>query len=212
MARGEKSGRRQNRHLSNFVNSFLCRRIKFSHKNPQLFHKVAVVTVRTELSGEPRLGQCRQILVLVISSPESPVRERGRSGKRVLGTSVQLRVVGKLPLRCWGLNDLESQMGGSPLEVVNLPLAGCGLIDLRSLIHKLHPETQHAIDLSGELCCHRLDRDRCFQPASQSAKLCPQIGFAFSQAVSGHAEGHAQPVVRWQSVFANHPITAAGEH
>jgi hypothetical protein len=41
----------------------------------------------------------------------------------VSGTSVQLRVVGKLPLRCWGLNDLESQMGGPPLEVVNLPLA-----------------------------------------------------------------------------------------
>jgi hypothetical protein len=125
----------------------------------------------------------------------------------VSGTSVQLRVVGKLPLRCWGLNDLESQMGGPPLEVVNLPLAVCGLIDLRSLIHKLHPETQHAIDQSGELCCHRLDRDRCFQPASQSAKLCPQIGFAFPQAVSGHAEGHAQPVVRWQSAFANYPIT-----
>src|ERR1700732_5175950 len=35
--------------LSNFVNSFLCRRIKFSHKNPQLFHKLAAVTVRTEL-------------------------------------------------------------------------------------------------------------------------------------------------------------------
>jgi len=51
-----------NRHLSNFVNSFLCRRIKFSHKNPQLFHKVAAVTVRTELSGEPRLASAARYL------------------------------------------------------------------------------------------------------------------------------------------------------
>jgi len=50
------------RHLSSFVNSFLCRRIKFSHKNPQLFHKVAAVTVRTELSGEPRLVSAARYL------------------------------------------------------------------------------------------------------------------------------------------------------
>jgi hypothetical protein len=50
------------RHLSSFVNSFLCRRIKFSHKNPQLFHKVAAVTVRTELSGEPRLASAARYL------------------------------------------------------------------------------------------------------------------------------------------------------
>ena len=74
--------------------------------------------------------------------------------------SVQLQVLGKLHLGCWGLNDLESQMGGPPLEIVNLPLAVCCLVDLRSLIHKLHPETQHAINQSGELCRHRLDRDR----------------------------------------------------
>jgi hypothetical protein len=52
----------ENRHLSDFVNSFLCRRIKFSHKNPQLFHKVAAVTVRTELSGEPRLASAARYL------------------------------------------------------------------------------------------------------------------------------------------------------
>src|SRR5215472_3450143 len=71
-------------------------------------------------------------------------------------------LIRNFPLSCWLLNDLKSQMGGPPLEIVNLPLAvGC-LVDLRSLIHKLHPKTQHTIDQSGELGCHRLDRDRCF--------------------------------------------------
>ena len=50
------------RHLSNCANSFLCCRIKFSHKNAQLFHKVAAVTVRTELSGEPRLASAARYL------------------------------------------------------------------------------------------------------------------------------------------------------
>ena len=50
------------RHLSNFVNSFLCRRIKFSHKNAQLFHKVGAVTVRRKLSGEPRLASAARYL------------------------------------------------------------------------------------------------------------------------------------------------------
>jgi hypothetical protein len=50
------------RHLSNFVNSFLCCRITFSHKNAQLFHKVGAVTVRTKLSGEPRLASAARYL------------------------------------------------------------------------------------------------------------------------------------------------------
>ena len=41
---------------------FLGCRFTFSHKNPQLFHKVAAVTVRTELSGEPRLASAARYL------------------------------------------------------------------------------------------------------------------------------------------------------
>jgi hypothetical protein len=52
----------ETRHLSNFVNSFLCCRITFSHKNAQLFHKVGAVTVRTKLSGEPRLASAARYL------------------------------------------------------------------------------------------------------------------------------------------------------
>ena len=50
------------RHLSNVVNKFLGCRFTFSHKNPQLFQKMAAVTVRTELSGEPRLASAARYL------------------------------------------------------------------------------------------------------------------------------------------------------
>jgi hypothetical protein len=41
---------------------------------------------------------------------------------------------------------LESQVGGFPLEIVDLQLAVLGLVELGSLVHELHAVAQHAVD------------------------------------------------------------------
>src|SRR4030081_121380 len=55
------------------------------------------------------------------------------------------------PLSCGSFDDLESQLGRSPLERVDLPLAVLNLVELRSSVHEVHAEAQHAVQQAGQL-------------------------------------------------------------
>src|ERR1700687_2997134 len=87
------------------------------------------------------------------------------------------------PLRCrsfscGSFDDLESQVGSFPLEIVDLQLAVLRVVELRSFVHELHPVAQHTVDQSGQLGRHSLNCNRSPEPASQSAKLRSQIRIA----------------------------------
>jgi hypothetical protein len=77
-----------------------------------------------------------------------------------------------------GLDDLVSQIGSFPLEVLDLSLPVFSLIELRSSVHVFHPVAQHAVDQAGQLGRHGLDRDGSTQFGSQSAELRSQIRIA----------------------------------
>jgi len=91
--------------------------------------------------------------------------------------------------------------------MVDLPLAMCLLLDLRSLINEPHPVAQHAIDQPSELGRHSLGRHGSIQPPFQSAKLRSQIAVALPQDAGRHAQNHVQPVIRGQS-----PCPLPGRH
>ena len=59
--------------------------------------------------------------------------------------------------RYWG--DFVSQLGGFPLELLNLELAVFKFVEGRSLVHVFHPVAQHAVDQAGQLGRHGLDSD-----------------------------------------------------
>src|SRR5216683_2189070 len=82
------------------------------------------------------------------------------------------------PLSCRSFDDLKSQVGGFPLEIVDLQLAVLSVVELRSFVHELHPVAQHAVDQSSQFGRHSLNRNRSPEPGSQSAKLRSQIRIA----------------------------------
>src|SRR5215831_19867548 len=84
------------------------------------------------------------------------------------------------------LDDLESQLGGFPLELLDLCLPVLSLVECRSLIDIFDPVAQHAVDQSGQLRGHGLDRDRSPQPGPQSTKLRSYVGVALPQGAGGH--------------------------
>ena len=57
------------------------------------------------------------------------------------------------------MDDLVSELGGFPLEVLDLSLPVFSVIELRSSVHVFHPGAQHAVDQAGQLGRHGLDRD-----------------------------------------------------
>ena len=60
------------------------------------------------------------------------------------------------------------------------------LVEGRSLVDVFHAVAQHAIDQTGELGGHGLDRARGTQLGSESTKLRSEIGVAFPQRGGGH--------------------------
>ena len=81
-------------------------------------------------------------------------------------------------LSCGSFDDLKSEIGGFPFEIVDLQFAVLGLVKLRSSVNELHPVAQHAIDQSGQLGRHSLNGNGSPELGSQSAKLRSQIGIA----------------------------------
>ena len=69
------------------------------------------------------------------------------------------------------MDDLVSELGGFPLEVLDLSLPVFSVIELRSSVHVFHPVAQHAVDQAGQLGRHGLDRDGSTQFGSKSAEL-----------------------------------------
>ena len=63
-------------------------------------------------------------------------------------------------LSCRSFDDLESQVGGFPFEMVDLLLAVLDLVELRSPVDELHPVAEHAVDQAGQLGRHGLDGNR----------------------------------------------------
>ena len=107
-------------------------------------------------------------------------------GFRYLASKFALQKLRLRPLGCRSFDDFESQLGGFPLEITDLLLAMLRLVELRSAVHELHSVAQHAVDQSGQLGCHGLDRDRSSKLSSESTELGPQIGVAESQGAGRH--------------------------
>src|SRR5260370_15490899 len=101
------------------------------------------------------------------------------------------------------LDDLESQLGGFPLELFDLYLPVLSLVERRSLIDIFHPVAQHAVDQAGQLRGHGLDRDRSPQSGSQSTKLHSQICLALPQGGSLHLQTNTYRMLGGQPTFAN---------
>src|SRR6516225_1923468 len=101
------------------------------------------------------------------------------------------------------LDDLESQLGGFPLELFDLYLPVLSLVERRSLIDIFHPVAQHAVDQAGQLRGHGFDRDRSPQPGSQSTELRSQIGLALPQGGGRHLQSDTDRIIGWQPPFAN---------
>src|ERR1700739_489783 len=81
-------------------------------------------------------------------------------------------------LRRRSFDDLESEIGGFALEIVNLQFAMLSVVKIGASIDELHSVAQHSIDKSSQLGRHSLNGDRSPKLSSQSAKLCSQIGVA----------------------------------
>ena len=74
-----------------------------------------------------------------------------------------------------GIDDLVSELGGFPLEVLDLKSLVFNLVERRSSVRVFHPVAQHAVDQAGQLGRHGLDRDGSTQFGFQSAELRSQI-------------------------------------
>src|ERR1700752_582680 len=70
-------------------------------------------------------------------------------------------------LGCRNWDDLVSQAGGLPLELLNLQLPVLKLVEVGSFVHVFHPVAQHAVNQAGQLGRHGLNGDRNPQPGSQ---------------------------------------------
>src|SRR6266581_37572 len=81
-------------------------------------------------------------------------------------------------LRCRSFDDLESEIGGFALEIVNLQFAVLGVVKLRSLVDEWHAVAQHAIDQSSQLGRHSLNGNGSPELSSQSTELRSKIGIA----------------------------------
>src|SRR5438876_5953868 len=62
-------------------------------------------------------------------------------------------------LRCRSFDDLESEIGGFALEIIDLQFAVLGVVKLRSSVDEWHAVAEHAIDQSSQLRCHSLNGD-----------------------------------------------------
>jgi hypothetical protein len=71
------------------------------------------------------------------------------------------------------LDDLVTQLGGFPLEVLDLKSLVFNLVEGCSSVHVFHPVAQHAVDQASQLGRHGLDRDGSTQFGSQPAELRP---------------------------------------
>src|SRR6201993_2008639 len=79
-------------------------------------------------------------------------------------------------LCCRSFDDLESEIGGFALEIVNLQFAMLSVVEIGSWIDELHSVAEHSIDQSSQLGRHSFNGNRSPELSSQSAKLCSQIG------------------------------------
>jgi hypothetical protein len=63
-------------------------------------------------------------------------------------------------LGCRNWDDLVSQAGGFPLELLNLELPVLKLVEVGSFVHVFHPVAQHAVNQAGQLGRHGLNGHR----------------------------------------------------
>lgn len=79
----------------------------------------------------------------------------------------------------WGsFNDLEPEICGFALEIVNLEFAVLALVERFTSIDEWHPVAQYAIDQSSQLGGHSLNGNGRPELTSQSAKLRSEIAMA----------------------------------
>jgi len=63
-------------------------------------------------------------------------------------------------LDCRNWDDLVSQAGGFPLELLNLQLPVLNLVEVGSFVHVFHPVAQHAVNQAGQFGRHGLNGHR----------------------------------------------------
>src|SRR5215467_15311907 len=81
-------------------------------------------------------------------------------------------------LRWESFDDLESEICGFALEIVNLQFAVLALVEGFTSIDEWHPVAQHPIEQSSQLGGHGLNGNGRPELTSQSAKLRAEIAMA----------------------------------
>ena len=82
------------------------------------------------------------------------------------------------PLSCRSFDNFESKLGGLPLQMLNLELPVLSFVERSSSVYVFHAVAQYAVDQSGQLGGHGLDRNGSTQLGSQSAELRSEISIA----------------------------------
>ena len=77
-----------------------------------------------------------------------------------------------------GFDNLQTELGGSLLEQVDLLVAVSFFVVLHALIHVFVPPLEHAIDQEGELMSHGGNRFRCAESAAEAAILGAEVTLA----------------------------------